>query len=242
MTMKSTKTFTTKISESRTKKALSTASLILFSLNQDAKIKFNSTKESNYAEKVFIGEEFKIEGKVYTRPDFLKTAYLFNNEMHNIIKEAKRKGVRDVTVNYNMLRSMQNSVIPEVKEDQNSKVRNKNREAAFSNFLAVFLLERGFTLVTSTKKMKMSSKTIQFYAWAKIIPPVGNSFSVNENKKVLADVLKGLKNFISVFNIPPDCGSAELLCNIEQQNYLKINRPQKTPSAFQPSKVLFQVI
>ncbi|KAL7720482.1 Uncharacterized protein QTN25_002249 [Entamoeba marina] len=218
--IKQTNTVALKISASRTKKAISAASLIMFVIHENAKIKFTSTKQSYYAEKVFIGEEITFDDHFYTKSDFIKIAYCFDLEMRRIISNAKERGKKEIVVT-NSLIDINNQPY-NIVEGSNSKIRNKNREAAFSNCLAYLLISRGYTLITPIKKMKMSSKTIQFYSWQTIISPNQVKFCISQNDELLHSVLAVLKSHVMTC-VPLEIGKDQLFQNISYFDSLEKN-------------------
>ena len=131
-----------KMGDSRTKKALSTTALIMFATFEDFNIRFKQTKQSFYAEKVFIGTEISKGENVYKPSDFLNISQQFMDLMEKTIAESKHDGFYDIPVRKEMFES----IVPleNVPEEANSKIKNKNREAAFSNFLAYLLMQLGY--------------------------------------------------------------------------------------------------
>lgn len=206
------------IAESRTKKAISTASLIMFFVTERGSIRFSPSKESFYAEKVYVGDEARIDGVTYTRADMITIGYYFDLAMHKLLDKAKISNQNDIVVNNKVL----DVKIPagvRLGEDVNTKTRNKNREAGFSNFLAYTLVQKGYTLVTSLKKMKMSVKTIQFYLWGSVHIPFMEVFEVKDNVVMILEVMRSLKSFVSVC-VPTFFGLNDLM-RIFKSTYTK---------------------
>ena len=226
-----------KMGDSRTKKALSTTALIMLVAYEDFKIRFKQTKQSFYAEKVFIGTEISKGLDQYDSSDFLNISYQFMNIMEKTINEGKGDGYYDIPITKEMIGTL--TKIEMINETNNSKIKNKNREAAFSNFLAYLLLQNGYELVCATKKMKKATKTIQFYTWSEIHNTTKNiHFIINDHKMELMNAVDELKQFIDTSKTL-QFDRHQLFSETSFGSFLC---PCASNSAFRPTTVHFKVL
>lgn len=236
----------TKISESRTRKALSIASLIWCAVQEDAIIRINSSKDSYYAEKVFVGSQVMVDGTTYQKSDILTIGSFFDTSLHPVVDKVKSRKGSELVVDDRVIGTYTPGHY-KMQEDTNSKIRNKNQESSFSNFLAYILVKKGYILTTSTKKLKKSTKTIQFYNWIRIQKPSGGiDFKVSEEHETLRKFIElirhttgvQLQRQFSISDLQNGMALSELsnngmLCRqVEQHQWL---------SAFRPSTAIYEV-
>ncbi|ELP84549.1 hypothetical protein EIN_170840 [Entamoeba invadens IP1] len=213
--------------QSRSKRAISTAMLIYHFLWEEGRITFKKSKQSTYALKVLIGKEAILKDRVFS-PDHMEfLSNTFCRKMNILIQKARKTKASQLSVNFNKLSSVKDEVRNNDNKPKTMITVCRNREAAFSNFLASVLIERGFTLNLTLITFKNSTSATHLYVWDSVISPHGNTFFPDQHE----DTLVGLINQIQKYR------KNTTLCkdNFDWGLY--------TPSAFSPTdKQLYEVL
>ncbi|EDR23248.1 hypothetical protein EDI_323530 [Entamoeba dispar SAW760] len=175
--------------EGRNKRAICNRELLLLSFICGAEVTIDKTKKTSRAKKVFVGSSITFDGK-YSTNDILENAYFFECAVRTLWKKAKASYETTLTLTKEVVKAeieliRQNPELIKVLSDDfkvrsseyavNSvgKRRTKNKEAAFSNFLAYKLLMNGFTLTCQVSAQKVTTKTLNFYTWKSYKAPNG---------------------------------------------------------------------
>ncbi|ELP93898.1 hypothetical protein EIN_178250 [Entamoeba invadens IP1] len=204
---------------SRCKKARSTAMLVYHFLFAGGAITFKGAKQSNYALKVLIGKEAVFQRKVYSQQMIDEISTVFCRKMDSIIFEARNLKFNTIAINLTKLNRANQDT--QMKEDAPQTLITicRNREAAFSNFLAFILIERGFVLNMAMTTMKASISSMHLYVWDSIIDPLGNVFSPKTHGDMLGRLIDDIQN-----------------CKIKGSVTLEdLLHRKETPSAFIPT-------
>ena len=175
--------------EGRNKRAICNRELLLLALSCGAEIIIDKTKKTSRAKKVFVGNTIIFDGE-YHISEILENAYYFECAIRTLWKKAKTNYESSLQLSSDIVTSEMDNVrlhpeiIKAMGEDFKiescegainsvGKRRTKNKEAAFSNFLAYKLIMNGFTLTCQVSAQKITTKTLNFYIWKQFRTPTG---------------------------------------------------------------------
>ena len=222
---------------SRSKKAITVAFLVEECIKTGVKVKFTKSKVSKSELKVLRGDEVIINNKSFKGDDFMIYSEVFVSHLNSLIEDLRTrrckelelhssnlfanemeaqyyKGVLNIIASsahspgsYNTPRNSE-SVLQKWKDlDYNQECRNK--EACFVNFLSMYLVLKGYTLITNVTRIKQSKKTTHFFIWNGIVRPNSvnsescesngfekESYTVNSGNKLQIMESEGVISFI----------------------------------------------
>ncbi|ELP87318.1 hypothetical protein EIN_095750 [Entamoeba invadens IP1] len=212
--------------QSRCKKALSAAMLVHCFMNIGGRVTFSRAKQSNYALKVLIGKQVVINDVTYTQEDMCAAACTFANKMKALIREARSNKRKEIRVDKQCLKAINTELPNEIPKTPKSTITLcRNREAAFSNFIAYILVQHGFAFNITLTTIKESTSVMHFYVWDAITDNNGITLSTLDNTEPLINFIRNVTSLIS-----------------HKKSILSINDISKTPSAFSPADIsLYQV-
>ena len=175
--------------EGRNKRAICNRELLLLSFVCGAEIVIDKTKKTSQAKKVFVGNTIIFNGE-YNISEILETAFYFECALRRLWKKAKANyestmqlsadivtpEVELIRANPELIKTLRDDFKIESSESAINSVgkrRTKNKEAAFSNFLAYKLILEGFVLTCQVSAQKITTKTLNFYTWKSYRAPNG---------------------------------------------------------------------
>ncbi|ELP92686.1 hypothetical protein EIN_370380 [Entamoeba invadens IP1] len=213
---------------SRSKKALSTAMLVYNVLYIGGAITFTKTKQSNYALKVLIGKEVLIDNVIYNEESMSEISDSFCQKTRSIILEYKMNRVREIDID----KTCYTKALNKKAETKDATPKTliticRNREAAFSNFLAHILIEHNFVLHITIKTIKDSTNVQPFYVWDVVTDSFGKSVSLENDENIFSSMVQ------------------KIISKVHSKRRLTANDifGPLTPSAFVPSDTsTFEVI
>ncbi|EKE39645.1 hypothetical protein ENUP19_0121G0142 [Entamoeba nuttalli] len=173
---------------SRSRKALSNALLVYHILLEGATIQFFRSKISHYALKVLRGESIIIESKKYQLDDFIEISHRFCSVLKPIIDGYKKNNQKHIIIDkesINLFPKDNNSNNSMSYATKLSKTDCRNRESAFSNFMAYMLISKGYKLHLNTNNMKETSKVMHFFVWNAITSPQNEYFEISEKSSLI---------------------------------------------------------
>ncbi|KAL7717171.1 Uncharacterized protein QTN25_005443 [Entamoeba marina] len=230
----------TPVSTSRHKKALSTALLLLTSFRAGASIKFLKTKESHYAPKVLRGEEVFWPESHATVDTFPLLSDAFCEEMKRLIASARDS--QQPTLSISNLALTPYRTAP-------TRADSRSKEAAFSNYLAASLANRGYILNTKVSGMKASVIATPFHTWESIVEPSGKVFGTASPEPLYSfinfvqNILYHSDNVVlSSDDFPPNI--LNLVSPREKDPHVALRSPvgHKQLSVFKPSNQPYHVL
>ena len=241
--------------EGRNKRAICNRELLLLSLSCGAEIVIDKTKKTSQAKKVFVGSTIFFDGEYHIN-EILENAFYFECGIRVLWKKARMNYESTLQLSSeNVIKEMENirqhpEIIETLKEDfklENSesainstgKRRTKNKEAAFSNFLAYKLILMGFSLTCQVSAQKITTKTLNYYIWKQYRSPNGKIVS----KELLQPYIKSLSKEIkyqlnkeSSVKISPNILHIISAQHLADEIGIETNhQPQTELSAFIPS-------
>ena len=238
-------------SQSRTKRAISTTALIAISICNGCSIKLQHTKESKYALKILVGEEliWKEEDRIISVEEYIEKSKYFTQKMYCIIEKSKKNHLTTVEINYDMFDDF-NTTFPFQyicdynnnydEESVRKKMRSKNKEAAFSNYLAWYLIQRGVVLSTKVSGLKLTQKAMHCFVWNYAILPDGKKILFDTEKDDLCSFVREINKILqreNILNLNINHLSEE-----QKQKYKTTFITTRKLSAFKKSDTLTEVI
>ncbi|EDR29084.1 hypothetical protein EDI_346620 [Entamoeba dispar SAW760] len=173
---------------SRSRKALSNALLVYHILLEGATIQFFRSKISHYALKVLRGDSIIIDSKKYQLDDFIEMSQKFCSILKPIIDDYKKNNQKHIIIDkesIDLFTKENNSNSSMSFDTKLSKTDCRNRESAFSNFMAYILISRGYKLHLNTNNMKETCKVMHFFVWNAVTSPQNVYFEISEKSSLI---------------------------------------------------------
>ncbi|ELP94124.1 hypothetical protein EIN_185010 [Entamoeba invadens IP1] len=234
---------------SRCKKAFTTSALVYCAVNAGANIQFVRSKMSHCSLKVLRGEEVVwVESfRKDSNDDFVRASDIFSDKMSVLVEDARSKKVTSLVVTKERIHQIALSQCVDHTEkwkdlDYNQDCRNK--EACFVNYLALNLVQRGYSLITNVTRIKPSKKTAHFFIWNKIITPENVVINVAESqllssfiKHIESTLVRSRSAWVQSNTLPGDFSEHLTLSEKSLSAEPQVDEDSlsvQTPSAFKP--------